>query len=543
MDLSRQPLTFASLTQHSHIDGEICPTCEQVIPNDRLDHVKARHAEHQHEVESRYALRAKAEQDQLREQLRQEQREALAKMQQESKKREDAARADAHQAATVAMEAKVSAAATATAAANVQVIALQGQLEASAASTAELVASARAEERRVADAEAATKAVAAGAALAAARVQADDLKEQLKASTAAVDEKVAIAQAAARHEAEVALQPQLTAAQEATQRAQEQVRLHAEHEAAAHAQLGQLTGEMQAAVADKAAIEQQMQALRESQESVLRNGIQETREAMERASREALNAEQTKHFEEKQKIQNTVEDLQRQLENKTALELGEGAEIDLFETLRAAFPDDDITRIKRGLPGADIRHVVRHNGKACGLVLYDSKNHKSWRGDFITKLRDDQIADKADHAILATCAFPHGTRQVHMQDGVILVNPARAVAIAGLVRQQVVQAHCLCLSNEDREEKSLQLYSFITSERFATHLTKIQTTADCLLQLDVDEQTAHRKTWQKRGQLVNHVIKAQSDLKAEVERIVGTADEAVARDHAVAMPDSASLSS
>ena len=26
-------------TGHIHLDGEICPTCEQVIPNDRLEQV------------------------------------------------------------------------------------------------------------------------------------------------------------------------------------------------------------------------------------------------------------------------------------------------------------------------------------------------------------------------------------------------------------------------------------------------------------------------------------------------------------------------
>ncbi len=239
-----------------------------------------------------------------------------------------------------------------------------------------------------------------------------------------------------------------------------------------------------------------------------------------------MNAEQAKSFEEKQKFQNTVDDLKRQLENKTALELGEGAEIDLFEALKEAFPDDDITRIKRGVAGADIRHMVRHNGKNCGLILYDSKNHKAWRNDFIVKLRDDQIADKADHAILSTLAFPQGTRQIYMQDGVILVNPARAIAIAELVRRQVLQAHCLNMSNEDREQKSLELYSFIMSERFGALMTKLHASTDSLNELEAKEQTAHKAVWQKRGQLIGSVAKAEADIRFEIDRIVGTSDAA-----------------
>ena len=285
--------------------------------------------------------------------------------------------------------------------------------------------------------------------------------------------------------------------------------------------------EKQAAVAAKTAAEQQVQALQEGHAKSLRDGIQETRDALEKSHRDALNAEQAKHFVETQRIQNTVEDLKRQVENKTAAELGEGAEVNLYEALRLAFPDDEITRIQHGVAGADIRHMVRHNGKDCGLVLYDSKNHKAWRSDFVTKLRDDQIAAQADHAILSTIAFPQGTKHVCLQDGVVLVNPARAVVIAGLVRRHVIQVHSLKLSNDDRDAKAQLLYSLITSERFGAIMSKVDATTDGFQQLDIAEQAAHNKVWQKRGQLINGLAKAKADLRWEIDRIIGTADDAL----------------
>ena len=209
----------------------------------------------------------------------------------------------------------------------------------------------------------------------------------------------------------------------------------------------------------------------------------------------------------------------------------------MFESLKEAFPGDDITRIRRGVAGADIRQMVRLNGKDCGLILYDSKNHRAWRDEFVTKLRDDQIADRADHAILSTIAFPKGTRQLHIRDGVILVNPARAVAIAELVRRQILQAHCLNLSNDDREQKSLELYSFIMSERFGALMTKLHATTDCLNELEAKEQAAHKAVWQKRGQLIGSVAKAEADLRCEIDRIVGTADSATEEGLAVIFVD------
>ena len=51
----------------------------------------------------------------------------------------------------------------------------------------------------------------------------------------------------------------------------------------------------------------------------------------------ALNAEKAKAFEENLKLSETVQQLQRKLDNKTAEDLGEGAEIDLFAALKMEF--------------------------------------------------------------------------------------------------------------------------------------------------------------------------------------------------------------
>src|SRR4029077_2145216 len=118
-------------------------------------------------------------------------------------------------------------------------------------------------------------------------------------------------------------------------------------------------------------------------------------------------------FDETQKLSNKVAELQRALEKKTADELGEGAEVDLFEALKDEFRDDRIERIAKGTPGADVRHVVIYNGRECGIIVYDSKNHGRHRSDHVTKLRADQLAAKADHAILSTRAFPAKTGQLH----------------------------------------------------------------------------------------------------------------------------------
>ena len=78
--------------------------------------------------------------------------------------------------------------------------------------------------------------------------------------------------------------------------------------------------------------------------------------------------------DERQKLQEKLALLQKQIENKTAQEIGEGPEADLFELLRGAFEGDRIRRVAKGLQGADVIHEVIRNGQVCGKIVYDAAN-------------------------------------------------------------------------------------------------------------------------------------------------------------------------
>lgn len=302
-------------------------------------------------LESQYALKAKAEREQLLSQLRQEKDNALAKARQEGEAKEAAARADERRTATAEMETKLSAVTTAMQAANDQAENLKTQLDASAAGTTEKVNQARSDAIKQAEAALQPQVVAAQSATHQAVEQARALSEKVQTARLQIvqlTQDVAAAREEGRKTADAELRLQLTA-------------------------LGE---EKQVAIAAKTAAEQQVQALRDGQEKAVSERVQEAREALEKNHRDGIDAEQAKHFEEKQKIQNKVEELQRQLDNKTALELGEGAEVNHFDARKVEFPGDDIMRIAKGVAGADIRHMVRHNGEECGLILCSGR---TWR--------------------------------------------------------------------------------------------------------------------------------------------------------------------
>ena len=270
----------------------------------------------------------------------------------------------------------------------------------------------------------------------------------------------------------------------------------------------------------------QVEALKASHATELDERIQQAREALEADKANSLNAANAKHFEDTQKLSAKLEDFARQLEKKTANELGEGAEIDLFEALKDEFEGDRIKRVGKGAAGADIIHMIIHNDKVCGKIVYDSKNRNAWRNEHVTKLRDDQVAEKAEHAILAALKFPSDQRQLCIQDGVIIANPARVVALVQMIRRHVVQVHTLRLSNTERAKKTAELYEFIRSERCAQLFERIDGHAESLRRLQEQEKKAHDATWNRQGTLYHGIQKICGELTSEIDRIIGTGSDA-----------------
>jgi hypothetical protein len=236
---------------------------------------------------------------------------------------------------------------------------------------------------------------------------------------------------------------------------------------------------------------------------------------------EALNAEKQRSYAEKLKLTEQLEDMKRRLEKKTAGDLGDEAELDLFDALKREFAGDQIARVPKGRTGPDIIHRIVHNGTVCGTIVYDCKNHRRWLNHFTTKLRKD--AEAADHAVLVTTVFPAASQQrlLATKDGVLIVAPHMAVAVAHLLRRQTIQIHGLRLTNEGRAEKAQQLYAFVTSDR-ANHLwSKIAGATNELLALDHSEKITHEKIWGRRADLIRDLKEAHRSFGETVDRVIG----------------------
>jgi len=290
--------------------------------------------------------------------------------------------------------------------------------------------------------------------------------------------------------------------------------------------------EKQTEIRIKAEFERKMQALaterdeaaakvKRLDESKQKELIQQ-RASLEKDRDGKLLKAQVQYNREREQLQQKIDALTRQLQRKTPDDLGDAAEVDAYEALRDAFPRDDIARIKKGQPGADIRHKVLHKGTLCGTILLDSKDRQGWQGAYVTKLREDQMADKAEYAILATTVFPSGKKELYIDEEtrVIVVNRARLVEIVDLVRRVIQRMHSLRLSQSERSEKRELLYTYITSEDYKQHLVEAGRVTGELADLDVEEKRGHDKVWEKRGKMVTRLRNVVREVDTEVSSIL-----------------------
>jgi hypothetical protein len=541
------------LLSQLNLAADTCPSCGQAIPTDRLEEISGRIAARDREQAS--ALTSKL-QEQFATERAKADAEAKADIELEKRKsaeREALAIEKARTEADVELKAKLEEAerllqdllaedkkkleeaASARQVAEARVSTLQMEMqELRQSSAAELEAFRReTASREVEIIEQSRKEAEGAVAERVARLEADrvvseaDFQERLAQAEAAKS-------AAVQNEAELVARldnqrknseaeiTEIRAAAEA-----DAVRIRQEAVASATAQF-----QLQIAAKDEAVAEantkalcaqQELRTFSEQQDHMINERLNSQREILEKDKETAVNVEKANAFEENQKLSAKVNELQRALEKKTSEELGEGAEIDLFEALRAEFPDDDITRFAKGAPGADIRHVVKLRGQECGTIIYDSKNHKAFRSEHVAKLRSDQLAAKAEHAILSLHKFPEGTRQLHQRDGVLLANPARVVALANLLRQHIIQVHTMRLSGIEREKKTVALYDFITSEQYVQLVRRVEERTNDLRKEQEKEVKWHEAHWRREGEALRSIQKAEADIENAVAGILGAA--------------------
>jgi hypothetical protein len=245
----------------------------------------------------------------------------------------------------------------------------------------------------------------------------------------------------------------------------------------------------------------------------------------EQAQKEAEDQLKLKVMEKEQTIasmQKQIEDLKRKSEQGSQQLQGEVQELELEELLRMKFPRDMIEPIPKGEHGGDIIHrVIGPLGQTCGTILWESKRTKNWSDGWLTKLREDQRAAKAEVAVIVSQALPKEVQTFDLIDGVWVTHPRAALPVAVTLRHTLIEVTCARQASEGQQTKMDMIYQYLTGPRFRQRVQAI-VEAFSSMQEDLEkEKKVITKQWAKREEQIQRVMQATVGMYGDLQGIAG----------------------
>lgn len=109
----------------------------------------------------------------------------------------------------------------------------------------------------------------------------------------------------------------------------------------------------------------------------------------------------------KKRAKTKIEELTRQLKQKSVEVQGEVQEELIEDYLRDKFPHDTVEEVKKGAKGADcILTINNKNNEKLAQIYFESKDHKSFKEEWVSKLLNDMKDKNINYGVLITTAMP-----------------------------------------------------------------------------------------------------------------------------------------
>lgn len=350
-------------------------------------------------------------------------------------------------------------------------------------------------------------------------------ESELEKAKTAIDEQVA---------AKVKAEREVIAADEA-RKAKERAASDLEQKAKEVSELQEVLKERDAKLAEaqKAQAEimrkqRELDDARREMDLTIEKKVQESQAVIrDKARQEAEEALKLRVLEKEEQIasmQRQIEELKRKAEQGSQQLQGEAQELELESLLRSKFPMDLIEPVPKGEFGGDvIQKVLGVAGQPCGTILWESKRTKNWSDGWLSKLRDDQRAAKAELALLVSNALPRGLNSFDHVDGVWVAEPRCAIPVAMALRQSLIEIAKVRQAQDGQQTKMELVYEYLTGPRFRHRIEAIvEKFSD--MQSDLDrERKATLRQWAKREAQIRGVIEATVGMYGDLQGIAGQA--------------------
>ncbi len=229
-----------------------------------------------------------------------------------------------------------------------------------------------------------------------------------------------------------------------------------------------------------------------------------------------------------QQLKDQLKEAQRKIEQGSMQAQGEVQELAIDDYLKASFPLDTVSEIKKGAKGADALHVInsriKHNH---GSIYYESKRTKDFQNSWIEKFKSDMQEKGSMFGVIVTDAYPKGMDRMGQREGIWICSLDEFKGLCYVLRESVILLDTAVMSQENKGGKMEMLYEYLTSNEFRMQIEAI---VEGFSQMQNDlsrEKRAMDSIWKQRDKQIQKVIINTVNMYGSIKGIAGNSIDSI----------------
>ena len=217
-----------------------------------------------------------------------------------------------------------------------------------------------------------------------------------------------------------------------------------------------------------------------------------------------------------------LEEASRKAQQGSQQAQGETLELVLEDQLRRQFPFDELLPVPKGEFGGDTLHVVRDSsGRECGRILWELKRTKVWQAAWVSKLKGDQRAARADIVVIVSQAMPPDVPHFNDVDGVWVSSLGCTIPVATALRASLLQLASQRRHGERQQTKTELVYAYLTGPQFRGRIEAIAERSSEMQKDLADEKKVTMKRWSKRESQLHTLLEFTAGIYGDLQGIAG----------------------
>lgn len=270
----------------------------------------------------------------------------------------------------------------------------------------------------------------------------------------------------------------------------------------------------------KKILEQEKILKEKLEKDIQENSKKEFNERMEKIQEE-FRKKELEYQKQASQLKNSLDDAKRKAEQWSQQIQWDIQEEDLKNALTQAFPIDEIKDVPTWVKWADLIQSVKNNfGQSVWVIVWESKNTKSWTDSWVMKLKEDKLKINWNIAILVSSVLPKTIKNFWMVDDVMICSPEFAIAVSTMLRDKLLSISKVEKSLEWKDIKMEMLYKYLSSEEFSSKINMMVDVFSNLKSWIDSERRAMEKNWKKREKDLERATFAITWMYWELESLM-----------------------